>query len=219
MCEERGFRAPTKRASETGVSHSYQHRHQRQAWNTKAAAVATKNPVCKHRSLSTPPLMGASAAHHCQGPMMQGKLPQENTWHASGCCNITPTSAAADSSRIWYTSLPPAWVSQSPRISCSFNPLLSGGKTDVRGRPTHKGRTKSKVEPQELCKRREREISLCSLRSSRLNLHNQLDVSCICGIPEETMNHPKIEAMDFGNNCRIGVCCMRLTSFWVIWLS
>ena len=42
-----------------------------------------------------------------------------------------------------------------------------------------------KAEPQELCEqRREREISPSSLRSSGLNLHNQLDVPCICGIPE-----------------------------------
>ena len=68
---------------------------------------------------------------------------------------------------------PPAWVSQSPLISHSFNPLLSGWRTDARGWPTCRGGAKSKAEPQELCKqRREREISLCSLRSSGLNLHS-----------------------------------------------
>ena len=57
--EERGLptevRAPPKWAPETGVSHSYQLRPQRRAWNANAAAAATKNHVCKHRSLSTLP--------------------------------------------------------------------------------------------------------------------------------------------------------------------
>ena len=56
---------------------------------------------------------------------------------------------------------------------------------DALRRPTQRGRAKSKAEPQELCKqRRERKISPSSLRSSGLNLHNQLDVPCISGIPE-----------------------------------
>ena len=80
---------------------------------------------------------------------------------------------------------PPSWVSQSPLISCSFNPLLSWWRTDGWGWPTGRGGAKSKAEPQELCEqRREREISPCSLRRSRLNLHNQLDVTCVCGITE-----------------------------------
>ena len=82
-------------------------------------------------------------------------------------------------------SLCPAWVSQSPLTSRSFNSLLSGRRRDVRGQPTCRGGAKSKAEPQELCEqRREREISPSSLRSSGLNLHNQLVVPCICGIPE-----------------------------------
>ena len=69
--------------------------------------------------------------------------------------------------------------------------------------------------PQELCKqRRERGISPSSLRSSGLNLHNQLDVPCISGIPEQTTNHPKIEAMDFGSNCRLRVCFLHIICFW-----
>ena len=168
-----------------GTSRSYQHGQQRQTWNTKAAAAATKKPVCKHRSLSTPPLPGAGAARHCQGPVIQGQLPRENTRHASGCCKVTLASAAAGLPRIPYPSLPPAWVSQSPRISCSFNPILSEQRTDALRWPTCRGGAKSKAEPQELCEqRREREISPSSLRSSRLNPHNQLDVPCISGIPE-----------------------------------
>ena len=98
--EERGFRAPRKRAPEMGASRGYQHGPQRRAWDTKAAAAATKRPVCKHRSLSTPPLPGAGAARHGQGPVIQGQLPQENTQHASGCCNVMLASATAGSPRI-----------------------------------------------------------------------------------------------------------------------
>ena len=98
--------------------------------------------------------------------------------HAGLCCRrLAPPPL--------YPSLPAAWVSQSPRSSCSFNPVLSEQRTDALRRPTCRGRSKSKAEPRELCKqRREREISPSSLRSSGLNLHKQLDVPCICGIPE-----------------------------------
>ena len=141
--------------------------------------------MCKHRSLSTPPFLGACAAHHCQGPVMQGQLPRENTRHASGCCNVTPASAATGSSCIPYPSIPTTLVSQSPLISCYFNPILSERRTNALRRPTCRGGAKSKTEPQGLCEQiREREISLSSLRSSGLNLHNQIDVPCISGIPE-----------------------------------
>ena len=76
-----------------------------------------------------------------------------------------------------YPSLPAAWVSQSPRSSCSFNPVLSEPRKDALRRPTCTGGSKSKAHAQELCEqRREREISSSSLRSSELNLHSQLDV-------------------------------------------
>ena len=185
MHEERGFRAPPKWAPEMDVSRGYQHGHQRWAWNTKTAAAATKNPMCKYRSLSTSPLPRACAARHCQGPVIQGQLPRENTRRASGCCNITSASASAGWPHILYPFLPRAWVSQSSLISCYFKPVLSERRTDARGWPTHRGRPKSAAETQEVCaKRREREISPSSLRSSRLNLHNQLDVPCICGKSE-----------------------------------
>ena len=106
--EERGFRALPKRAPEMGASCGYQRRQQRWARNAKAPSVATKKPVCKHRSLSTPPLPGACAARHCQGPVMQGQLPWEITWRASGWYNVTLVSAAAGSPCIPYPSLPPA---------------------------------------------------------------------------------------------------------------
>ena len=72
-----------------GMSRVYQRGPQKWAWDAKAAAAATKKTVCKHRSLSTPPLPGTCAAGHCQGPEIQGQLPLENTQHASGCCNVT----------------------------------------------------------------------------------------------------------------------------------
>ena len=79
VCEERGLRAPLKGASETGVSCGCQHGPQRWAWDANAAAATTKKPVCEHRSLSTPPLPGACAAGYCQGTVIQGQLPRENT--------------------------------------------------------------------------------------------------------------------------------------------
>ena len=98
-----------------GCELRYQHGHQRRPWNAKAAAAATKKPVCKHRSLLTPPLPGACAARHCQRPVIQGQLP--HTQHASGCSNIMLASSPAGSPCILYPSLPLAWVSHCPLIS------------------------------------------------------------------------------------------------------
>ena len=44
--------------------------------------------------------LGACAACHCKDLVIQGQLPQENTQRASGCCNMTWASAAADTPRI-----------------------------------------------------------------------------------------------------------------------
>ncbi|XP_059765416.1 uncharacterized protein LOC132356574 [Balaenoptera ricei] len=100
--DPRGGHEPrlTARTPETGASRGYQRRPQRRAGDAKAAAAATKKPVCEHRSLSTPPLLGACAACHCQGPVIQGQLRRENARRASGCCNVTPASAATGSSCI-----------------------------------------------------------------------------------------------------------------------
>ena len=83
-----------------GAGRGYQRGPQRLAWDAKAAAAATKKPVCEHRSLSTPPLLGACAACHGQGPVIQGQLPRENARRASGWCNVTPASATAGSPHI-----------------------------------------------------------------------------------------------------------------------
>ena len=128
------------------------------------------------RILCSPPLPGSHDP---------GTLSRENTRCASGRCNFRPTSATTGSPHIPYPSFPLDWESQSPGISCSFNPVLSQRRRDALRWPTCRGRDKSKAENQELCEqRRERGISPSSLRGSRLNLHNQLDVPCICGIPE-----------------------------------
>ena len=105
--KERGFRAPPKRTPETGVSRGYQCGPQRRAGDAKAAAAATKKPVCEHKSLSTPPLLGACAARRCQGPVIQGQLRRENSRRASGCCNIKPASAAAGLPRLLHTAPSP----------------------------------------------------------------------------------------------------------------
>ena len=122
---------------------------------------------------------------HCQGPVIQGQLPQEDTQHASGWCNAMPASAATGSPCIPYTSLSKAWVSQRHRIAAPLTPSCLSEKHNALRRPTHRSGAKSKAEPWELCEqRRERKISPSSFRSSGLNFHNQLDVRCICGIPE-----------------------------------
>ena len=105
--EERGLRVLLKGAPETGVSRCYQCGPQRQAWDAKAAAAGTKKLVRKHVTIHTCPL-GACAAHHCQGHVIQGQLPQENAQRASGWCNVTPASAAGGSPRTPYPYLYPA---------------------------------------------------------------------------------------------------------------
>ena len=80
---------------------------------------------------------------------------------------------------------PPGLSEPEPSNQLLLYPILSERRTDALRWPTHRSRAKYKVEPKELCEqRREREISPSSLRSSGLNLHNQLVVPCICGIPE-----------------------------------
>ena len=73
---------------------------------------------------------GACSACHCQGPVIQGQLSRENTWCASGCCNVMPASATAGSPCIPIMTTvplsPPGMSEQSPLISHCFNPVLSG---------------------------------------------------------------------------------------------
>ena len=124
------------------------------------------------RSLCSPPLPGSrdpgttSPGEH----MSCLRLVQH---HAGFCC-----------CRLAQHSVPLSLPGQSPLISCYFNSVLSGRGTDALRRPTSRGRANYKAEAQELCEqRRQREISPCSHRSSGLNVHNQIDVPCICGIP------------------------------------
>ena len=132
--EERGFlphlptegEAPPKGAPEMGMSH----RPQRQAWNTNAAAAATKNPVCKHRSLSTPPLQEPVQPATARVPWSRDNIPRRT--------HSTPQAVATShrplppqdhpTFQLWlpYPYLPLAWVSKSSLISRCFNPLLSG---------------------------------------------------------------------------------------------
>ena len=121
------------------------------------------------RSLCSPPLPGS------RDPGTTS--PGERT----ACLRLVQHHAGLCSRRLapppLNPSLPTAWVSQSPRSSCSFNPVLSGRGIDALRRPTRRGGSKSKAEPQELCEQgREREVSPSSLRSSGLKLHKQLDV-------------------------------------------
>ena len=172
-----------------GASHSYQLRSQRRAWNANAAAAAvTKNPVCKHRSLPKPlweHVQDTTARILRSMDNVPGRTHGMPQAVAISFQPLPPQACPALQLSLQYPALPQAWVIQRALISCCFNPFLSGQGTDVWGRPTHRSRTKTKAEHQELGKqRREREISPCSLRSSGLNPHKQPDDLCICGIPE-----------------------------------
>ena len=108
VCEERGLRALLKGAPESRMSRGYQCVPQRRVRDAKAAAAATKKPVCKHRSLYTPPLLGACAARHCQGPAIQGQLPRENARRASGWSKRHAGLCGRRLTLHPYPSLPPA---------------------------------------------------------------------------------------------------------------
>ena len=124
--KERGFRGPRRRSPEMGASRGNQRGPQRLVGDAKAAAAANKKPVCEHRSLSTPPLLGACAACHGKAPVIRGQLPRENAGHTSGCCNVTPLPPpqARPASSV---PLPPRGLSEpEPLKQLLFNPVLSG---------------------------------------------------------------------------------------------
>ena len=141
--------------------------------------------MCKHRALSSVSHPGACVTCHYQGPVIPGQLPPGEPG--------TPQAVATSS---WPLPLqahhafhpspsPPSLSEPEPPNHCSCNLLLSGGRTEARGQSRCRGRVRFKPETQELCEqRREKEISPCNLRSSRLNLHNQLEVPCTCVITE-----------------------------------
>ena len=79
------------------------------AWDTNAAAAATKKPVCEPRSLSTPPLPGAGAARHGQGPVSQGQRPRGERPARLTLLQCHDASAAAGSL--------PIRTAPSPRLS------------------------------------------------------------------------------------------------------
>ena len=131
--EERELRALLKGGPEMDVSCGYQHGPQRWAWGTKAAAAATNKPVCKHRSLSTRPLLGACASRHCQGPVIQGQLPREKARSGSGWCNVMPASAAASSPRTHCPPSPRPERARAPKSAASLTPLCGGREQTPSG--------------------------------------------------------------------------------------
>ena len=130
--------------------------------------------------------------------------------HTGLChCRFTPHSIH----------LPPLGLSeQEPPISRSFKPLLSGWRTDVRGQPICRGGAKSKAEPQELCKqRREGKSSLWSLRSSGLNLDNQLDNISSMEYLTRQWIIPKLRWWHLGATVDLGfaICNWLVSDFYV----
>ena len=111
-------------------------------------------------------------------------------WHSFTCCwSPSDWPVPCLSTSVWHVPSASTYVKSSlcdedeavVHTECSTKREI----TDARGQPTCRSRAKSKAEPQELCEqRKEREISPCSFRSCGLNPHNQLEVPCICGIPE-----------------------------------
>ena len=170
-----------------GLSHSYQLGSQ-MAWTTNTATIASKNPVCKRKSLPTPPwepVQHATARVLWSRDNFPGRTHSTPQAVAMSCWPLLLQARPVFQLWLPYPSLSPAWVSKKDLISHCFNPLLSGQGTDAWGWPTLRGGTKTQAEPQEICEqRKEREISPCNLKSSRLNTHSQLDKPCICGIPE-----------------------------------
>ena len=75
--DPRGGREPwlSARTPEMGASHGCQRGPQRRAGDARAAAATTKKPVCEHRSLSTPPLLGACAARAAGLPWSWDNFP------------------------------------------------------------------------------------------------------------------------------------------------
>ena len=108
--EETGFRAPPKRAPETGVSCGYQRGHQRRAWDAKAAAAATKKPVCKHRSLYTPPLREPVQPATARVPWSRDNFP--GRMHGAPQAAATSCRPLPPQARPAPVPLPPASLSE-----------------------------------------------------------------------------------------------------------
>ena len=120
--------------------------------------------VSRHKSLPTPS-REPEQLDSAEGPTTQGQLPWGSTQPASDCSKFSKDSAPADTPQIHqlclpYLSLSLAQLSKWASISCYFHPLLSGQRTDRRGRPTSRGRVKTKADQQWGCVSREEGISL-----------------------------------------------------------
>ena len=116
------------------------------------------------------PTLGACAAHHCQGPEMQGQVPRENTLHSSGCCNVVPASATAGSPafQLWllYSSISPSWEIKRALISRCLNPLLSGRVQTPEGGPQAEAGSKPKLNTRRCVNEEEKGKFLCAASGS-----------------------------------------------------
>ena len=103
-------------------------------------------------------------------------------------------------------------------LNTSRRPQISQKGTDTLKRPTSRGRAKSKAETQELCKqRREMKISLWSLRSSGLNLHNQLDVPASAEYLNRKRITPKLRQWTLGATVDLGFAfCIKFVSGFML---
>ena len=174
VCEERGFlpcvptesRALPKQAPEKGVSCGYQLGLQRWAWNANAAITATKNPVCKHRSLPTSP-----PGSLCSIPLPGSQDPWTTSpgkhsthlnllqCHASLChwrlklhCNydyLTPPSPQ------------PEWTRE-PKSASASTPSRLGRKQTPEGNLHAEAVPKPKLNPRSCADKEEKTKFLCA---------------------------------------------------------
>ena len=159
---EKEGRALPKRAPETGASTAISSDHR--DGHEMLTLLCSHQEACVQAQVTIHTPLGACAARHCQGPMIQRQVPWENTWCASGCCNITPASAAAGSPCIpVITSVPPspqAWIIKSPLISHCFNPILSGWEQMPEGNLHAEAGPNLKLNPRSCANREEKGKSL-----------------------------------------------------------
>ena len=137
---------------------------------------------CPHlpRSLHSPPLLRVPWSGANFPGRMQGTPQAVATSHQPLPLQALPTHPNCDC--CIPPSPPLAWESKWALISYCLHHFLPGQGTDTWGWPTDRGRVKTKAELQGLWD--QREISLCSQRSNRLNPCNWLGKACICEIYE-----------------------------------
>ena len=144
--------------------------------------------------LQPPRILCASTGHYAHLPSRESVQPAtvRVPWYRDNFPGRTHGTPQAVATSCWpqpqqahpeFCTPPSPWPewARAPESATPITPSCLGEEQTPEGDlhaevgPNAKLNTRNGVK-----KRRKREISPCSLRSSRINLHNQLDVSCIC---------------------------------------